>query len=279
MPAFKPVIYNPPDSDSDDSDGSVVSQRSQASSHSTVLRGSTSYSVSIRKPETGSGVVVRCSGSPTPKGPYVNIELKKPDAVPNRFNDRCSPLNDVSASSIQQECRDYEALVPTYACRLPPSAPDRREVARSVLATAPARLVSYHGSAYQQASVHTIPLGNRSFATAPESTSSFYRSTVQREVQQQSPNSNVSSAERQTSPPQQFVSEYRSMPRMSDIRHYQLTPTMDLCGTRSPPVSTPSDHQSPQRGKEAELDVLTSLLVQNMHAAAEPDFLGKYELF
>lgn len=312
------MTYNPHDSDSgEESDASVAShvsvtsQRSQGSNRTTVVRGAASYSLSFRKPEAGGGVVVRCSsGSPPPKGNFVNIEVKKSDQNVRQIitthsgrsspvsrvysSGRASPVNDDRTTMVQQqECRDYEALVPTYACRLPP-APDRREhtSSRSVPVSVPARLVSYHGiAAQQQPSVRIIPV-SRFVDTTMEavggvgSGGGHYRATMKQvhlnsnnsPVQLHSTTGNAVQQHPPTSTPtqsQQFVSEFRTLPRMSDMRHYQLTPTMDLCGTRSPPASATPGTPPVQKGKEAELDVLTNLLVQNMHAAAEPDFLGK----
>ncbi len=65
----------------------------------------------------------------------------------------------------------------------------------------------------------------------------------------------------------------------SSPRPYQLKPTMDACSpdtTRQPAVfgSQPGRHVA----KEAEVDALTDLLVQNMNASADPDFFGEQEV-
>lgn len=65
---------------------------------------------------------------------------------------------------------------------------------------------------------------------------------------------------------------------LRDPRPYQLKPTMDPVST-SPgfPRPLPSNFEAARdSGKEAEVDALTDLLMQNMQVAGDPDFFGKF---
>jgi len=151
-----------------------------------------------------------------------------------------------------QERKDIETLVPTYTAAYPQG--------ERFPSGAPSKIVySTHLPPQGQGQVSSKPTsdgGNVQPPSAAQTTSQLNKLPVN--------NSGKSGG---------YKSPNRYDTSNASPRPYQLKPTMDSYNADSS-----SSLKSAGSGKEAEVDALTSLLIQNMEVSGDPDFFGRYHI-